>query len=88
MHYGNNYNNAFWDDSCFCMTYGDGDGTTFGPLVALDVAGHEMTHGVTSHDRALTYSRRVRRPERGHLRHLRHAGGVLREQLLATPATT
>ncbi|WP_369222632.1 M4 family metallopeptidase [Streptomyces sp. R39] len=56
VHYGNNYNNAFWDDSCFCMTYGDGDGTTFGPLVALDVAGHEMTHGVTSKTAALTYS--------------------------------
>ncbi|MFD1657103.1 M4 family metallopeptidase [Streptomyces caeni] len=56
VHYGNNYNNAFWDDSCFCMTYGDGDGTTFGPLVALDVAGHEMSHGVTSTTAALTYS--------------------------------
>ncbi|MER6537575.1 M4 family metallopeptidase [Streptomyces sp900105755] len=56
VHYGNNYDNAFWDDSCFCMTYGDGDGTTFGPLVALDVAGHEMTHGVTSKTAALTYS--------------------------------
>ncbi|MEU0784306.1 M4 family metallopeptidase [Streptomyces sp. NPDC006173] len=56
VHYGNNYNNAFWDDSCFCMTYGDGDGTTLGPLVALDVAGHEMSHGVTSKTAALTYS--------------------------------
>ncbi|MFI1163343.1 M4 family metallopeptidase [Streptomyces sp. NPDC020801] len=56
VHYGNNYNNAFWDDGCFCMTYGDGDGTTFGPLVALDVAGHEMTHGVTSKTAALAYS--------------------------------
>ncbi|GAA3854623.1 M4 family metallopeptidase [Streptomyces lacrimifluminis] len=56
VHYGNNYNNAFWDNSCFCMTYGDGDGTTFGPLVSLDVAGHEMTHGVTSATANLTYS--------------------------------
>jgi Zinc metalloprotease (elastase) len=56
VHYGTNYNNAFWDDSCFCMTYGDGDGSTFGPLVALDVAGHEMSHGVTSKTAALTYS--------------------------------
>ncbi|MHC3472099.1 M4 family metallopeptidase [Streptomyces sp. 7R007] len=56
VHYGTRYNNAFWDDSCFCMTYGDGDGTTFGPLVSLDVAGHEMTHGVTSKTAALTYS--------------------------------
>ncbi|KMS70962.1 peptidase [Streptomyces viridochromogenes] len=56
VHYGNDYNNAFWDDSCFCMTYGDGDGTQLGPLVSLDVAGHEMTHGVTSKTAALTYS--------------------------------
>ncbi|MET7856579.1 M4 family metallopeptidase [Streptomyces sp. NPDC005318] len=56
VHYGKNYNNAFWDDSCFCMTYGDGDGSTFGPLVALDVAGHEMSHGVTSTTAGLTYS--------------------------------
>ncbi|MEU5740678.1 M4 family metallopeptidase [Streptomyces tendae] len=56
VHYGTRYNNAFWDDGCFCMTYGDGDGTTFGPLVSLDVAGHEMSHGVTSKTAALTYS--------------------------------
>ncbi|MEU6844323.1 M4 family metallopeptidase [Streptomyces sp. NPDC046716] len=56
VHYGNGYNNAFWDDDCFCMTYGDGDGTTFGPLVALDVTGHEMSHGVTSSTAGLTYS--------------------------------
>ncbi|MFJ7073110.1 M4 family metallopeptidase [Streptomyces sp. NPDC098781] len=56
VHYGNDYNNAFWDDTCFCMTYGDGDGTLLGPLVSLDVAGHEMSHGVTSKTAALTYS--------------------------------
>ncbi|WP_328503255.1 M4 family metallopeptidase [Streptomyces sp. NBC_00457] len=56
VHYGTRYNNAFWDDSCFCMTYGDGDGTQLGPLVSLDVAGHEMSHGVTSATAALTYS--------------------------------
>ncbi|PAZ09652.1 peptidase M4 family protein [Streptomyces sp. SA15] len=56
VHYGTRYNNAFWDDTCFCMTYGDGDGTQLGPLVSLDIAGHEMTHGVTSKTAALTYS--------------------------------
>ncbi|WP_416973391.1 M4 family metallopeptidase [Streptomyces sp. 4F14] len=56
VHYGNGYNNAFWDDSCFCMTYGDGNGTQLGPLVSLDVAGHEMSHGVTSKTANLTYS--------------------------------
>lgn len=56
VHYSRNYNNAYWSDSCFCMTYGDGDGTSLRPLVSLDVAGHEMTHGVTSRTANLTYS--------------------------------
>ena len=56
VHYGSKYNNAFWSDSCFCMTYGDGDGSTFTPLTAIDVAGHEMTHGVTSRTAGLVYS--------------------------------
>ncbi|WP_155055610.1 M4 family metallopeptidase [Streptomyces blattellae] len=55
VHYGNRYVNAFWDDSCFCMTYGDGVGNTR-PLTSLDVAGHEMTHGVTSNTAGLNYS--------------------------------
>ncbi|MGJ0483259.1 MAG: M4 family metallopeptidase [Methylomicrobium sp.] len=56
VHYGQKYNNAFWSDSCFCMTYGDGDGRTFNPFDSLDVAGHEMSHGVTSRTANLTYS--------------------------------
>jgi len=48
------YVNASWSDSCFCMRYGDGGSTTL-PLVALDVAGHEMSHGVTSRSANLTY---------------------------------
>ncbi|MFE2105598.1 M4 family metallopeptidase [Kitasatospora sp. NPDC059463] len=55
VHYGNAYVNAFWQDSCFCMTYGDGSGNV-NPLTALDVAGHEMSHGVTSATANLTYS--------------------------------
>ncbi|MFE3634682.1 M4 family metallopeptidase [Streptomyces cellostaticus] len=55
VHYGNSYVNAFWDDSCFCMTYGDGSGNTH-PLTSLDVAGHEMSHGVTSNTAGLRYS--------------------------------
>lgn len=54
VHYGNGYVNAFWDGTK--MTYGDGNGTTFGPLVSLDVAGHEMSHGVTENTANLTYS--------------------------------
>ncbi|WOB26930.1 MULTISPECIES: M4 family metallopeptidase [Xanthomonas] len=56
VHYGSRFNNAFWQDSCFCMTFGDGDGSTFTPLVSVDVAGHEMTHGVTSRSARLVYS--------------------------------
>ncbi|WP_394430266.1 M4 family metallopeptidase [Streptomyces sp. SGAir0957] len=55
VHYGNAYVNAFWDDSCFCMTYGDGTGNK-NPLTSLDVAAHEMSHGVTSATAGLVYS--------------------------------
>jgi Zn-dependent metalloprotease len=54
VHYGVNYANAFWNGSR--MTYGDGNGTTFGPLVTLDIAGHEITHGVTERTAGLIYS--------------------------------
>ncbi|WP_190152233.1 M4 family metallopeptidase, partial [Streptomyces humidus] len=56
VHYGNKLSNAFWNDSCYCMTYGDGDGTYFGPMAGLDVAAHEMSHGVTSRTAGLVYS--------------------------------
>ncbi|MFJ1792765.1 M4 family metallopeptidase [Kitasatospora griseola] len=55
VHYGKNYVNAFWSDSCFCMTYGDGAGNTH-PLTSIDVGAHEMTHGVTSATANLIYS--------------------------------
>ncbi|MFC9243394.1 M4 family metallopeptidase [Streptomyces sp. NPDC057136] len=55
VHYGNAYVNAFWQDSCFCMTYGDGEGN-LKPLTSLDVAAHEMTHGVTAATAKLVYS--------------------------------
>ncbi|MFI5657594.1 M4 family metallopeptidase [Streptomyces sp. NPDC051684] len=55
VHYGNAYVNAFWDDSCFCMTYGDGTSNTH-PLTSIDVAAHEMSHGVTSNTAGLNYS--------------------------------
>jgi Zn-dependent metalloprotease len=54
VHIGNSYDNAFWSDSCFCMTYGDG--SSFTTLTALDVAGHEMSHGVCARTANLTYS--------------------------------
>src|SRR5262249_54274837 len=55
VHYGFSYENAFWSDSCFCMTYGDGS-SFFYPLTSLDVTGHEMSHGVMASEAALTYS--------------------------------
>ncbi|MGI5262421.1 M4 family metallopeptidase [Streptomyces angustmyceticus] len=55
VHYGSNYVNAFWDDDCFCMTYGDGEGNAH-PLTSLDVAAHEMSHGVTAATAGLNYS--------------------------------
>ena len=56
VHYGRNYANANWSDACFCMTFGDGNGSSVKPLVELDVAGHEMSHGVTSRTADLIYS--------------------------------
>ncbi|WP_460560113.1 M4 family metallopeptidase [Ferruginibacter profundus] len=55
--YGNNIN-AFWDGTR--MTYGDGGtsgSTTYTPLTALDVCGHEITHGVTERTSNLVYSK-------------------------------
>ena len=54
VHYSSNYVNAFWDGSR--MTYGDGN-TTVTPLTAMDVCGHEITHGLTTKTANLTYSR-------------------------------
>ena len=54
VHYGSSYNNAFWNGTY--MTYGDGDGTTFKPLVTLDICGHEMQHGITERTAGLVYS--------------------------------
>ncbi|MGW1188552.1 M4 family metallopeptidase [Streptomyces sp. NPDC002559] len=54
VHYGDAYVNAFWDDSCFCMTYGDGADNK-SALTAIDVAGHEMSHGLTASTANLDY---------------------------------
>ncbi|MBL4707317.1 MAG: M4 family metallopeptidase, partial [Flavobacteriales bacterium] len=52
IHYDQNYVNAFWNGQV--MTYGDGNQTT-GPLVALDIVGHEITHGLTEFTAGLIY---------------------------------
>ena len=46
--------NAFWSDGCFCMTYGDGAATSV-RWSSLDIAGHEMTHGVIASEANLIY---------------------------------
>ena len=52
--YSRSYVNAYWDSTK--MVYGDGDGSNSGSLTTLDIAGHELTHGVTEYEANLTYS--------------------------------
>jgi len=53
-HLGTSYDNAFYDDSCKCMYIGDGN--SFYSLGAIDVIGHEMSHGVTASTADLVYA--------------------------------
>ena len=54
VHYGDHYDNAFWDGTQ--MVFGDGDGTIFNRFtIAVDIMGHELTHGVTAATAALEY---------------------------------
>ncbi|MCU1635400.1 MAG: Peptidase thermolysin [Cryobacterium sp.] len=54
VHYGRNYDNAFWDGQR--MVFGDGDGEVFNRFtVSLSVIGHELTHGFTQFTANLAY---------------------------------
>lgn len=54
VHFGQDYNNAFWDGAA--MVFGDGDGDIFNRFtLALDVIGHELTHGVVGDEAQLQY---------------------------------
>ena len=54
VHYQVEYDNAFWDGRQ--MVFGDGDGVLFiGFTKAIDVIGHELTHGVTQYECGLEY---------------------------------
>jgi Zn-dependent metalloprotease len=54
VHYGEDYNNAFWNGTQ--MVYGDGDGDIFQRFTkSIDVIGHELTHGVTQYEAGLEY---------------------------------
>lgn len=55
VHFGVDYDNAFWDGAR--MMFGDGDGRLFtGFTTAIDVIGHELTHGVTQDTLNLLYT--------------------------------
>jgi Zn-dependent metalloprotease len=54
VHYGLDYDNAFWDGRR--MVFGDGDGEVFRRFTAsVSVVGHELAHGVTQYTTALEY---------------------------------
>ncbi len=54
VHYGQRYDNAFWNGQQ--MVFGDGDGDLFNRFtISLDVIGHELTHGVTGDEAHLVY---------------------------------
>lgn len=56
VHYGTEYDNAAWTGAQ--MIYGDGGGGMFiagGMTKALDVIGHELTHGITDFTANLQY---------------------------------
>lgn len=54
VHYGEDYDNAFWNGTQ--MVFGDGDGEVFNRFtIAADIIGHELTHGVIDHEAGLLY---------------------------------
>lgn len=54
VHYGQAFQNAFWDGEQ--MIFGDGDGVYFQSFTnAVDVIGHELTHGVVQYTAGLIY---------------------------------
>ena len=54
VHYGRDYDNAFWDGRQ--LVFGDGDGRVFDRFTKpVDVLGHEFTHAVTEHTAGLVY---------------------------------
>jgi Zn-dependent metalloprotease len=54
VHFGEDYDNAFWDGER--MVFGDGDGVVFTRMTAsLSVIGHELAHGVTQYSANLVY---------------------------------
>ncbi|PON25599.1 hypothetical protein TGAM01_v205484 [Trichoderma gamsii] len=55
VHFGEQYENAFWDSKERQMVFGDGDEFLSNFTGCVDVIGHELTHAVTEHTTALNY---------------------------------
>jgi Zn-dependent metalloprotease len=54
VHYGRDFDNAFWNGQQ--MVFGDGDGRIFKRFtIAIDVIGHELTHGIIQSEAGLNY---------------------------------
>ena len=54
VHFGVDYDNAFWDGTQ--LVFGDGDGVIFDRFTKpMDVMAHEFTHGVTQFTAGLAY---------------------------------
>ncbi|KAI9151881.1 Protease PrtS [Paramyrothecium foliicola] len=55
VHFGEKYENAFWDPERLQMVFGDGDEFLNNFTGCIDVIGHELTHAVTEHTSPLDY---------------------------------
>ncbi len=55
VHFGTEYENAFWDPYMMQMVYGDGGSFLTHFCECVDVIAHEMTHAVTEHTSPLDY---------------------------------
>ncbi|KAK2669704.1 hypothetical protein RAB80_015230 [Fusarium oxysporum f. sp. vasinfectum] len=56
VHFGEGYENAFWDPERLQMVYGDGGEFLNNFTGCIDVIGHELTHAVTEHTSPLEYT--------------------------------
>ncbi|KAM3502807.1 hypothetical protein MY10362_004594 [Beauveria mimosiformis] len=55
VHFGEEYENAFWDPTVRQMVFGDGGDFLNNFTAAVDVIGHELTHAITEHTSPLDY---------------------------------
>ncbi|KAG6010322.1 hypothetical protein E4U54_008394 [Claviceps lovelessii] len=55
VHFGESYENAFWDPEHSQMVFGDGGEFLKHFTKCVDVIGHELTHAITEHTSPLNY---------------------------------